>query len=277
MKADMRQVIDYIECPMLYNYRYVKRLDAQLVSNENSSYVKENKESIVEMFDQEIHKIGYHIFNFIQDGNKYPGQQFLRKKWGQLWNREKTRMDIMFEASTKYTMTTRKRLEKLGVKVIENLHPKFQSFPGVPILVGQKVEVEVGSHVITVTIDLVREIKIDNTPIIEIMDFKTGIKTRSKIDRSPINFHIDHDLEMTAASMAFHKLTGIYADRITYYDMVGDTEYHTRRSEADHKTLEIILDQVEKGINSEIYYPVMNSRCLDCAFNVACSKQKWYK
>src|SRR5690606_26947242 len=119
----------------------------------------------------------------------------------------------------------------------------------------------------------VRAVTVDGKELIELVDFKTGIKTRDRWNLKPLNLHINHDLEMTAASLGFRQLTGEKEDRIVYYDMLNNQEYVTHRGEEDYKTLEQVLDNVEKGISAEIYYPVMNDRCNECPFQQQCRKK----
>lgn len=275
MIADIRQVLDYIHCPMLYRFRNVDRIQPTTIAD--SRYRKENEQGLEELFDSEVHKIGYHIFNYIQDGT-FPSQKVLRSKWSRLWLRNKNKTDILFEVSTERSTTTQRRLERLGVRVIDQMWTKFRETPGIPILVGQQTEVAIGKHRITIKLDLVREIKIEDQAIIEIMDFKTGLASRiNESITTPLNLHIHNDLEVTAASYAFRQLTGAEEDRITYYDMVRDKEYVTVRTEKDYKALEKVLDHVEVAIANEIYYPVMNAKCLECPFQKLCAKRDWYK
>ena len=275
MQITIEELLDYIQCPMLHQFRYIWKEDATLTGL-HRGYPKLNQYSLEESFDREIHKIGYHIFNYVQDG-RYPSQYILRQKWGSLWCKDKTLQDVLFEPTTLDTMTPPKRLEKEGVKVIEQMHARFKEDPGVPILVGKRMDVKVGKHILTVTIDLVREVVIDGKPLIEIMDFKTGMKTKSRMDIRPLNLHIDHDLSMTAISLGFRQLTGEIEDHLTYYDMNNDSMYHTERDEYDYLALERVLDHVEKAMEHEIVYPVMNDRCFECPYQFQCKKLDWYE
>lgn len=273
MIGSIQHVLDYMKCPMAYKFRYI---DAINPSTRKITEEKYDEPSMEELFDKEIHKLGYHIFNYIQD-DKYPTEYLLRQKWATTWCRNKTMQDVIFESNAKNSTTILKRLEKTGLKVIENMHPRFKKDPGVPILVGKTAELRIGKHILTVTIDLVREIEVNGEKIIEIVDFKTGLQSRKKSNDQPLNLHIGRDIEVTAVSLAFQQLTGHQEDRITYYDMINDREYRTKRTKKDHQLLLDVLNQVEKGIVSEVYYPVMDHRCFDCPFQVTCRRENWYK
>jgi hypothetical protein len=270
MNISIEALLDYLECPTRYKYRYIDRIDTASIQR------AANANSLEETFDKEIHKIAYHVFNYIQDG-KYPSEYLLRQKWGKTWCKNKTVDDLMgesFELVNNARFNPMKRLERQGLKAIENLHPHFKANPGTPILVGKRVDVKVGRHVIGVTLDLVRAVTDEGEEKIELIDFKTGIKTRNHWDSVPLNLHVNHDIEMTAASLAFRQLTGEKEDRIVYYDMVNNREYATRREESHFKTLENILDNVEKALGAEVFYPVMIDRCNECPFLAHCNKNK---
>lgn len=275
MEAHIDEVLDYIQCPMLHRYRYIEKLDVTYTGL-HKAYPKLNEQSLEELFDYEIHRLAYHIFNSIQDG-RYPSEYLLRQKWGKLWASDKTKQDIMFEPSRRDAMTPRRRLEKLGVKAIEVMHPKFKEAPGVPIFVGKNTEIKIGKHKLTVPIELVREVKENGESLFEIMDFQTGLKMKSRYDYNPMNLHIRHDLRMTAASLAFRTLTGVEEGRITYYDVLNDKEHYTERTSEDYGTLEHVLNHVEQAMKHNIHYPVMNDRCFECPYQHECRKRNWYE
>lgn len=276
MIATIKEVIDYMQCPMSYKYRYIDGIDPSTVkTGQLQAYGNINVMSQEEIFDQEIHKLGYHVFNYIQDG-KYPSEYLLRQKWSSLWCKHKSKEDVMFDDSPTTKSGTNRRLEKLGVHVIQNLHQTFKDHPGIPILVGQKTTIKIGSHQISVTIDLVRERTMNNKRVIEIVDFKTWPETKRKsMQHIPHRVQIDNDLEMTAVSLAFEQLTGINEEQIMYYDMVNNHEHVTKRSEKDRQSLLYILDALEQGIKKEIYYPVFNQQCNRCSYQRKCIERSW--
>lgn len=276
MDIHINEVLDFVQCPMLHKLRYIDKLDVTYTGL-HKAYPKVNEQSLEEAFDREIHRLMYHIFNMIQDG-RYPSEYLLRQKWGSYWTKNKSKQDIMFEATRKDGMNAQRKLEKAGVKVIETIHPKFKQTPGIPIFVGKNTNLKIGHHNITVPLELVRELKDEKgKPFIEIMDFKTGIKTKGRLDHKPLNLHILHDLQTTAASLAFRQLTGIEEGQITYYDIVNDREYVTSRGENDYETLEHVLNHVEQAMNHKIYYPVMNDRCFECPYQHICRRRDWYE
>jgi CRISPR/Cas system-associated exonuclease Cas4 (RecB family) len=275
MNITIEELLDYLQCPTLHKFRHIEKEDATFTGL-HRGYPKMTDQSLADSFDKELHKICYHIFNYIQDG-RYPTEYLLRQKWGKLWCKDKTVKDVLFEATNIDGMSKPKRLEKDGVKAIGHLHPRFKSDPGTPILVGKRVKVKVGRHTVDVVIDLVRSVKTEDGEMIEIMDFKTGIKTRNRVDQRPLNLHIEHDIQMTAASLAFRQLTGMKEDQLTYFDIVNNREYYTKRGDDDYKTLENILDHVERAMGAGIHYPVMNDRCFECPYQVQCRKRNWYK
>jgi CRISPR/Cas system-associated exonuclease Cas4 (RecB family) len=268
MRKTIQEVLDYIHCPMLHRYRHVKNIDTTLKRPHHLTS-KFNQYKMEEVFDSEVHKLGYHVFNYVQNG-EFPRAHILRQKWSKLWCDDKTIDDVM------QTMKTdRKRLEVHGLTIIENLISRFKDDPGIPLLVGKVIEIDIGKHQITVTLDLVRELFINKKPVFQLMEFQSGLN-KNRNSNNPMNLHIHNDINVTAASMAFRAMTGSKEDYITYYDLVSDKEYNTSRDESDYKSLEYLLDNVEKAIDQGIVYPVLDRRCLTCPFQYECKRREWY-
>lgn len=275
MIANIEEVIDYIKCPMLYRQRHIEQIDTTYTGLKNA-YPKYNESNMFENFERESRKLAYHIFNYIQDG-RYPSIYLLRQKWSQIWCKDKTKEDLMFESTTT-GMNIRKRLEKQGVQAIDYMHPKFKADPGLPIVVGKRIQLDLGRHKLSVTIDLIREVERQGKDILEMMVFKTGLESRTinKSMTTPSNLHIRNDVLTTAASLAFRQMVGQVEDQIVYYDMINDKEYRTRRTDKDRDALLSIVDNVERGIKAEIFYPVLDQRCISCPFEAKCKQRDWY-
>lgn len=267
LDVTIEEVIDYLDCPAKYDFRHNRRIDRRM-----NGYVREtaNQFTMEENFDREFHKIAYHIFNYIQD-EKYPSEYLLRKKWGDIWCEGKEIEDLLYEPIGPSTRNHAKRLERHGVNAISLIHPKFKKEPGIPMLVGKRAKVKVGRHTLGVLIDLVREVDGE----IEIMDFKTGIQMKKKSDIHSLNLHVEHDLSVTAASLAFRQMTGMVEDKITYYDYINDREIGTRRGDRDFQILEHILNKMQAAMELQIYYPVMGERCYKCPFQKDCRDSVW--
>lgn len=276
MEITIEELMDYIQCSMLAKYRYKDEVDTTYTGLAGGMRTKLNEYGLEESYDREIHRLVFHIFNVVQDG-QYPSLYTLRRKWGHLWSKEKTVEDVLQNSSVrKDKQSIMNRLEKRGLNAIETLHARFKENTGFPLLVGNRVKIKIGKHTVYTTIDLVREVVIEDKPLIELMDVVPGIKQKKHAYIKPMRIHIHNDLQVTAANLALKQLTGKEADRIVYYDIDNDEEFETNRDEEDYRTLENILNHVEKAMDAGVYYPVMNNRCYDCPYQYECRKRNWY-
>ncbi|MNQ36616.1 PD-(D/E)XK nuclease superfamily protein [compost metagenome] len=259
MKLSIEQVIDYQRCPLLYKFRHIDDVDVRL---NGGPYRTPNQKYVAEYFDYAMHNVVYGIFHQFADG-RYPNAYYVKKRWGQLWNAGRTKEDIIIDTGS-WRNDLRKR-EKQGLDSLLSVHSDFQSNPGTPILIGKGYSIPVGNHELVGTIEMVREVD----GIIELMDFKT--------DDRPIALHVKGDMAVTAASLAFRKLFGYKEERIAYYGLLSRKTQYTQRDKRDFALLERTVDNVARGIESGIIYPVMNSRCQECPFQKHCEKREWFE
>lgn len=261
MNLTIQQLIDYQKCPTLYKFRWDEQVDVSVSKRKNP-----NKWHLMEEYDKALHQVLYGLFHEIADG-KYPSAFNMKKRWGYAWSNGRPKEDILFDTGS--WRNEHRRLERKGLNALLDLHSHFQNTPGTPILIGKEYRIQIGKHTLSGVIDLVREVLDENgKPIIEIVDFKA--------DDRPTILHVKGDMEVTAASMAFHQLFNYKEQRITYYGIMSKKKQHTKRSERDYKLLEMAVDNIARSIEAEVYYPVLNDRCYECPFQKHCEKKEWF-
>lgn len=262
MRLSLQEIVDYQKCPMLYKFRWVDGIDVSVSEKRKVP----NRLHIIEEFDKALHHVVYGIFNQLGDG-AWPSAYYVKKRWGKVWNQNRKKEDVLFDTGS-WRNEHRKR-ERQGLNALLALHKDFSNGPGTPILIGKGYEIKVGNHMVSGVMDLVRETYDESDkPIIEIMDFKTDDRQSS--------LHVKGDMEVTAASLAFRNLFGYTEQRITYYGTLSKKQVHTARTKKDYRLLEIAVDNVAKGIENNIYYPVLNSKCFECPFQKHCEKKEWF-
>lgn len=261
MKLSTREIADYLHCPLKYKFRWVDEVDVSI-----SERKVPNKWHMNEQFDNALHHVVYGIFHQLGDG-QYPNAHYIKKRWGIMWSKDRRKEQIIFDSGS--WRNEHRKLERKGLNALLALHKDFSNGPGTPILIGKGYSIKVGAHEVTGTIDLVREIhNEENKPLIEIMDFKS--------DDRPTNLHVKGDIEVTAASLAFQKLFGYKEQQITYYGVLSKKQVHTSRNKEDYRLLEHAVDNVARGIQGEIYFPVLNHKCNECPFQKHCEKKEWF-
>ncbi|ABS83748.1 RecB [Bacillus phage 0305phi8-36] len=259
MRIHIDQVIDYVSCPALYKFRNVDKLEPP-----QPKKGRPTKNSIVELYDEALHKAVAYIFNSVQDG-RYPSLTNMKNRWGKLWIAPRAKQeDIKFKQVS--WRDTHELKRKQGWDKIEKLWLHYKEDPGSPIMVNYPYTVQIGKHTLEGTIDLVRVAKKENgREHIEMVEFITD-------ERNAPFLHTRRDWRVTAASYAFRKIMKANEEKIVYHGIISGKLLDTTRDEQDYKQLEHLLDAIEHMQTHEIYYPVFNERCNSCSYQKYCEK-----
>lgn len=262
MKLHIQQLIDYQKCPTLYKFRWVDGIDTKYTEQRQMP----NKWHMHEDFDRALHQVAYGFFHEVADG-RIPNEYYMKKRWGYAWSKGRSKEDILFDTGS--WRNEHRKLERRGLNALLRLHSHFKNNPGTPILIGKEYLIQIGKHTLSGVIDLVREVNDEEgKPIIEIVDFKS--------DDRPTILHVKGDMGVTAASLAFRKLFNYKENRITYHGIISGKEQYTVRDDKDSQLLEGAVNNIVKGIENNIFYPVLNDRCFECPFQKHCEKKEWF-
>lgn len=259
MEISIDEVLDYVTCPTLYDFKYNQ--DVKAIQTERG---RPNKNSILEMYDKALHKSIASLFHAVQDGF-YPGIHFLSKKWGFIWVKPRSEQeDVRFKTVSWRDTHEKKRVQ--GWAKLKQLWTYYGENQGTPIMVDYPYRIQIGKHVLTGTIDLVRVVKNENNrEYIELTEFVTD-------ERNAPFLHIRRDWKVTASVLAFQKIMNVKAEKIVYHGIISGKLKPTIRDESDFSQLERLLDSIEKARDFNIYYPVFNERCLTCPYEKHCEK-----
>lgn len=261
MKISIEEIIDYQKCPLLYRFRWVDKIDNVLYKT-----VKPNRYYVSEYFNIAMHRCIYAIF-YQTLNEDYPSPYFVKKVWGKAWNKDRIKEDVIMNTGSWRNEVKKKEMN--GLNALLNLHEYFIANTGTPILIGKEYIIKIGRHELTGVIDLVREKKIAEHSIIEMIDFKSNEKHNTILYKS--------DIEVTAASYAFRELFGYKEDRIVFYEILSGKEKVVHRNENDYEMLRYTVNHIAASIEAGIFYPVLNSKCLECPFQTHCAKGKWVR
>lgn len=261
MNFHIDQVMDFVQCPALHGFRHDKKLDPSLTVTGRA-----NKNSILELFDQAMHKAVLYLFHSAQDGF-YPSIPNLAKRWGFLWVKPRSdQEDIRFKEVSWRDIHEKKR--KQGWLRLQKIW-EFYSDPsnlGSPILVDYPYRVNIGPFTIRGTIDLVQVKKNEaGREYIELVEFVVDQKNAPFV-------HIRRDWRVTAASYAFRKIMNVREEKIVYHGVISGKLSETVRTDEDYKQLASLLDAITKAQEHQISYPVFSERCLTCPYEKHCEK-----
>lgn len=255
MKINIRALADYLQCPLMYRFKYVDKL------------IPQRKFIVYEAFDQAIHQLFYYLFNQVQ--NKwYPSEYHMKMAWGRIWCPDRSREQIISHLySNAHKVSYNPRLkERHGLDMGLNMREYYKDSPGTPILVGYAYSVPIGRHTVEGILELVREINGQ----LEITDAKVSLR---KVPPSLIR----HDVELTAASYALRYLMKAREDRVVYYYLEGNKQLPGKRDTEDYKNLAGILSRVEVALGKKLFWPSMNDMCGVCSYRQYCARKEWYR
>lgn len=251
MDIDIKEVIDYCQCPMLYKLKYC------------SPELKTKYINILEKYDHDIHKTIYSFFASIQE-NRSTSIGVLTHIWGKLWIGNKSMHDIIYADTTSWRDTQNERRKK-GISTILNIFNMYKNSPGLPLVINKQYKVPITKSInLTGTWEIIRETQSDNTKVIEIIDYRVDDKFHNKI-----NLH--HDLEMSAASYAFREIFITNEDRIIYYGLEKNKIQHTSRDKDDYEILKHTVKCVATAIHNKLFYACPDSRCYSCSYKGVCN------
>ena len=112
---------------------------------------------------------------------------------------------------------------------------------------------------------------------IDLIDDKRYIIDHKTSKRSFPEDSIEKDIQLTAYSMAYRALYGHDENGVRLNVMVRTKEpkiqqLQSTRKQEDSDRSRRLAEKVEKGINSEIFYPSENYTCGICGYSEMCEK-----
>lgn len=257
MEIHIDEVMDFVTCSVLHRYKHIDKIEPP-----QPAVGHPTKNSIIDLYDQALHKAVSYLFNSVQDGF-YPSLNLLAKRWGYLWVKPRAdQEDIRFKQTSWRDMHEIKRVQ--GWKKLKEIHAYYKEHEGTPIMVNYPYRVQIGKHTLLGEIELVRIIKNEQgRERIELTEFVLDEKT------SPF-LHVKRDWRVTAASYAFRKIMQVKEEKIVYHGLISRKLTETKRDEQNFEQLAHLLDSIESMQENKIVYPVFNERCITCPYQKQC-------
>jgi CRISPR/Cas system-associated exonuclease Cas4 (RecB family) len=252
MDLTLQQIYDYNVCPMLYKFKYQMKLGIR------------SEPTLLERYDDSIHKTIMFYYYQILNG-KQPSQEQVRQKFGSLFYKGMDIKDILNSSTIDRNMNA---FNLQGIKALDTFYEKEFKRSFTPIGVDMDIRVPVDDQYLVTTIDLVREIRYEEKPLVEIVNFTTTTKAADP-------FAVNHNIELTAGSYAFRKLFKATENRVIMTYMKSGKEYISVRKDPELKKFEAIVHGVGKAIEEDRFYPVLNTRCNYCPYRDVCDKYKF--
>lgn len=200
----------------------------------------------------------------MQNGSLEGGIRFLKKRWGQEWVKQKTNSQIICTPSA-LKRDTYDAKRKAGIDAILTFD-NIMNIPQFPIIINTPYKIEIAKGLtLTGIYEYVREIeREDGTRIIQIMKF------RSENNRFQIESQMNHNLELTAAAMAFNEMFNADKFELVYVDIYKKKAITSFRTQKDYDLLKDTVKGVALCLKHNIRCISPDKRCYHCEYRNIC-------
>lgn len=249
LELNIKDVLDYCWCPKYYELK-----------NNNP-----NERNLKEAYDIALHKCFYQYLLALQN-DTLEGLKTLKYRWGKEWIKQKTNSEIICTPSA-LKRDTYDAKRKAGIEAIITFD-KLMKTPQYPIVINKEYSIQITKDVIlTGTWEYIREIEIDDRKIIQLMKFRT------ENNRFQVLSQMNHDLELTAAALAFSKMFNINQAefQLVYVDIYKKRMMSSYRTAKDFELLKETVISVAKCIKGGIKCISPDKKCYHCEYRDDCS------
>jgi hypothetical protein len=219
-----------------------------------------------EAYDIALHKCFYQYLLALQNDTLVEGLKTLKYRWGKEWVKQKTNSQIICTPSA-IKRDTYDAKRKSGIEAIITFN-KLMSTPQFPILVNKDYSIKISNDIIlNGTWEYVREVEIDGTKVIQLIKFRT------EANKFQVNNQALHDLELTAAALAFSKMfnQNNLDFQLIYLDIYRKKMITSYRTQKDFELLKNTVISVAKCIKHNIKCISPDKRCYHCEYRDKCA------
>ena len=215
-----------------------------------------------EAYDISLHNVFYAYLRALQNDTLKNSIEFLKYKWGREWIKNKTSTEIILTPSAlKRDLYDSKR--RAGIDAIITFDDLMDE-PQVPIIINREYELKITDNIILTGVwEYIREVSSGDKKIFQILKFKT------ENNRFQVLGQMHHDLELTAAEMAF-KQTFNGEAQLVYVDIYKKKMVPSYRTRSDHQDLIQTVKSVAQCLKHNIRCVSPDKRCYHCEYRNEC-------
>ena len=251
IKVNIKDVIDYCRCPQYY----------QLKKNDPNEY------NLKEAYDICLHKCFYAYLVGLQQEDVRNGIDTLKTRWGREWIKQKKNSQIVCTPSS-FKRDTYDAKRKAGIDAIFTFYDLMEKDSQFPIVINRQYEIPITSKITLVgTWEYIREVERNGKNVIQIMKFKT------ESNKFRTNHQMNHDLELTAAALAFQTMFNPSAFELVYLDIYSKKVVVSHRSEKDFQMLKKTVVSVAKALKNNLQCVSPSQICYHCEYRNTCAEQ----
>lgn len=247
-EINIKDVIDFCKCPKYYELK--KRYCGQY--------------NLLEEYDKAIHECFYTYLHTLQLDPSKCSITLLKQKWGKKWIKQSRNSEIICTPmANKRDTYDAKRLA--GVHAILSFEEIIANTPQFPIIVNKPYKLKITDNItITGTWEYIREIERNGEKIIQLLKFRTEHNWFS------VNHQTFHDLELTAAALAFEETFNAKQFEIVYVDIYKKKLIASYRTRKDYDLLKKTVTGVVKCIQNDIQCISPDKNCYHCEYRKVC-------
>lgn len=248
LKINIKDILDFCWCPKYYDLKH---------QNPDEYNLKE-------LYDTTLHKIFYAYLHAMQQDTLSDSLKFLKKRWGQEWIKQKTNTQIICTPSA-IKRDTYDLKRKAGIDAIITFN-EIMNTPQFPIIINTPYEVPICKGLTLCGVyEYVREVELsDGSRSIQIMKF------RPENNRFQIESHTHHDLELTAAALAFQHMFNADKFELLYVDIYKKKIISSYRNKKDFEMLKETVRSVALCLKNNIRCVSPDKRCYHCEYRTIC-------
>ena len=247
LNLDIKDVLDFCWCPKYYELK-----------NKNP-----DEYNLKEAYDTALHKCFYSYIIALQQDTLKNSLEFLKYRWGKEWIKQKTNSQIICTPSA-LKRDTYDSKRRAGIDAIITFN-KIMNTPQFPILINKQYSIQITDDItLTGVWEYVREIEIDGKKVIQLMKFRT------ENNRFQIASQMNHDLELTAAALAFEKMFNVNEFQLVYVDIYKKKLISSYRGPKDFELLKETVISVAQCIRNNIKCISPDKRCYHCEYRDMC-------
>lgn len=249
LNLNIKDVLDFCWCPKYYDIK------------KNNP----NKRNLKDTYDIALHKCFYLYLNALQNDTLENGMKTLKYKWGKEWVKQRTNSEIICTPSA-LKRDTYDAKRKAGIEAI-TIFEKLMNTPQFPILINKNYSIKITDDIILEgTWEYVREVEINGQKVIQLMKFRT------ENNRFQVVNQMHHDLELTAAALAFSNTfnQGDLTFQLVYVDIYKKRMTVSYRTAKDFDLLKETIISVAKCIRQDIRCISPDKKCYHCEYRDEC-------
>lgn len=246
----VEQILDYMDCPLCYDLKHVKRIPPAsdyLANHKNIAY----QEAVLETI---------RFYYFEHQAGSPPALKTLYNKFYTLWA-EKTGEPKQIEILGYQTSQRRNKDKNESSKYIKQGYETLQKFyiqnnevKQAVLAVQHPYKIELNELIVEGTFDLVREIEIVNkrskkaSRQIQLVNFQLS-------RRKPDLKVLENDIQLTAMLFGFKQTFGVSPDNFLLHYVNREEEVSIYKEDHHFKRMLVIFDAFRNSVNKVTPYP----------------------